>query len=124
MTTNATQILTMIDFESLSYSDGEDIFSIGALAEHLYFIESGSVEMINAQGQAFASAIKGQSFGEAAILQGGVRSAGARAKGSVICRRISAAKASEMLSTYSPLLVLILESLLLQQSMQNALRHP
>jgi len=114
----------MVDFESLSYSDGEDIFFIGALAEHLYFIENGSVEMINAQGHAFAFATKGESFGEAAILQGGVRSAGARAKGSVTCKRISAAKASEVLLTYSPLLVLILESLLLQQSMKNALRHP
>ena len=114
----------MNQFESLKFADGEDIFAIGALAEHLYFIENGSVELINAQGHAFASAMKGQSFGEAAILQGGVRSAGARAKGAVDCRRISAEKASELLLTYSPLLVVILESLLLQQSMQNALRNP
>ena len=114
----------MIDFESISYLDAEEIFAIGELAEHLYFIESGSVEMINAQGNVFASAKKGQSFGEAAILQGGVRSAGARAKGAVCCRRISAALASELLLTYSPMLVVILESLLLQQSMQNTLRNP
>ena len=36
----------MIDFESISYLDAEEIFAIGELAEHLYFIESGSVEMI------------------------------------------------------------------------------
>lgn len=114
----------MNDFESESYSDGELIFSIGDLAENLYFIEKGSVELINAQGIAFASATEGQSFGEAAILQGGVRSAGARARGSVDCRRISAADASELLLSHSPLLVVILEALLLQQSMKNALRHP
>lgn len=94
------------------------------MAEHLYFIETGTVQLINTQGKAFASAQKGQSFGEAAILQGGVRSAGARAQGVVACRRISAAKASELLLTYSPLLIVILESLLLQQSMHNALRNP
>jgi CRP-like cAMP-binding protein len=64
------------------------------------------------------------SFGEAAILQGGVRSAGARASGEVQCRRITAAEASELLLSHSPLLVVILEALLLQQSMHNALRNP
>ena len=66
----------MNEFESQSYSDGEVIFAIGDLAEHLYFIETGTVELINSQGNAFASATQDQSFGEAAILQGGVRSAG------------------------------------------------
>ena len=114
----------MNDFELHNYSDGESIFAVGDLAEHLYFIEKGTVELINAQGTAFACATEGQSFGEAAILQGGVRSAGARAKGSVDCRRISASNASELLISHSPLLVVILEALLLQQSMQNALRNP
>jgi len=57
-------------------------------------------------------------------LQGGVRSAGARANGEVECRRISAAEASELLLIHSPLLIVILEALLLQQSMQNTLRNP
>ena len=72
----------------------------------------------------FASVSAGQSFGEAAILQGGVRSAGARANGEVQCRRITAAEASELLLSHSPLLIVILEALLLQQSMHNALRNP
>jgi len=114
----------MDDFESQSYSDGEAIFAIGDLAEHLYFIEKGTVELINVQGNVFASATEGQSFGEAAILQGGVRAAGARAQGSVECRRISASGASQLLLSHSPLFVVILEALLLQQSMQNALRNP
>ena len=114
----------MGDFESQNYSDGQAIFAIGDLAEHLYFIEKGTVELINVQGNAFAAAGEGQSFGEAAILQGGVRAAGARARGPVDCRRISASDASELLLSHSPLLVVILEALLLQQSMQNALRNP
>ena len=114
----------MNEFESQSYSDGEVIFAIGDLAEHLYFIETGTVELINSQGNAFASATQDQSFGEAAILQGGVRSAGARARGPVDCRRITASAASQLLLSHSPLMGLILEALLLQQSMRNALRNP
>jgi hypothetical protein len=114
----------MSEFETQTYADGQFIFSIGDLAEHLYVIENGTVDLINAQANVFASVLAGQSFGEAAILQGGVRSAGARAKGEVQCRRITAAQASELLLSHSPLLVVILEALLLQQSMHNALRNP
>jgi len=113
----------MSEFESQTYADGETIFSIGDLAEHLYFIENGKVDLVNAQSKVFASASAGQSFGEAAILQGGVRSAGARANGDVNCRRIAAADAAELLLSHSPLLIVILESLLLQQSMHNTLRN-
>lgn len=114
----------MSEFDSQTYTDGATIFSIGDLAEHLYVIEKGTVDLINAQAKVFASAYADQSFGEAAILQGGVRSAGARANGNVDCRRISAAEASELLLIHSPLLIVILEALLLQQSMQNTLRNP
>ena len=114
----------MSEFKPQTYADGDTIFSIGDLAEHLYFIEKGQVDLVNAQAHVFASAIAGQSFGEAAILQGGVRSAGARANGEVDCRRITAEEASELLLSHSPLLLLILEALLLQQSMQNTLRNP
>lgn len=113
----------MSAFESQTYADGETIFSIGDLAEHLYVIEKGTVDLINAQAKVFASVCADQSFGEAAILQGGVRAAGARARGDVDCRRISAAEASDLLLIHSPLLIVILEALLLQQSMQNTLRH-
>ena len=114
----------MSEFESKTYVDGEAIFSIGDLAEHLYFIGKGKVDLINAEGNVYASASTGQSFGEAAILQGAIRSAGARANGEVDLRRITAANASELLLSHSPLLVVILEALLLQQSMQNKLRNP
>jgi CRP-like cAMP-binding protein len=114
----------MSEFKSHTYADGETIFAIGDLAEHLYFIEKGQVDLVNAQAHVFASATAGQSFGEAAILQGGVRSAGARANGEVDCRRITAEEASELLLSHSPILLLILEALLLQQSMQNTLRNP
>ena len=114
----------MFKFKSQAYADSEVIFSIGDLAEHLYFIENGQVDLVNAQGTVFADALAGQTFGEAAILEGGVRSAGARANGAVVCQKITAAEASEQLLSHSPLLVVILEALLLQQSMYNTLRNP
>lgn len=111
-------------FESMTIAGGDLVFAIGDLAEHLYFIEEGTVDLVNRQGTVFAQVSGGKSFGEAAILQGGVRSASARANGQVVCKRISATQASELLLSQSPLLVTVLEALLLQQSMSNALRNP
>ncbi|NBT35124.1 MAG: hypothetical protein EBT03_06245 [Betaproteobacteria bacterium] len=109
-------------FESLRFKDGDMIFKSGDLAEHLYFLEAGSVELLGAQGNVFGTVPQGQSFGEAAILRGGIRSASVRAKGDVVCKRIGSEQASQLLLSRSPLLVIILEALLLQQSMHNALR--
>ena len=102
---------------------GSDTFTLARVTD-LPSPTKGQVDLINVQGNVYASAAAGQSFGEAAILQGGVRSASARANGEVDLRRITAANASELLLSHSPLLVVILEALLLQQSMQNKLRNP
>ncbi|MEI7515101.1 MAG: cyclic nucleotide-binding domain-containing protein [Betaproteobacteria bacterium] len=114
----------MKEFDIQAFNEGEMIFEIGDVASHLFFIQSGAVELINAQGLVFGEVPKGQSFGEAAILAGGIRSASIRAKGPVVCTRIAADIAAQLLNAHSPLLVTILEALLLQQSMQNSLRHP
>jgi hypothetical protein len=113
----------MSNFVTRTFEDGELIFSAGELANHLYFVQAGTVEMVNAQGIVFAEVAQGQTFGEAAILQGGIRGASVRAKGAVSCTLMGAAEACELLQTYSPLLVTIVEALLLQQSMQNTMRH-
>ena len=65
----------------------------------------------------------GQSFGEAAILKGGIRGASIRAKGDVVFKKISNDDAAELLTSYSPLLVVIMEALLLQQVMNNAIKY-
>ena len=113
----------MSNFATQSFSDGALVFSAGDVAAHLYFVQSGTVEMLNAQGAVFAEVAQGQTFGEAAILHGGIRSATVRAKGPVTCTLMGAQEACELLQTYSPLLVTIVEALLLQQSMQNTMRH-
>ena len=113
----------MSNFPDQNFDDGALIFSAGDVASHLYFIRSGTVEMLNSQGVVFAEVAQGQTFGEAAILQGGIRSASVRAKGAVTCTLMGTQEARELLETYSPLLVTIVEALLLQQSMQNTMRY-
>ena len=66
----------------------------------------------------------GESFGEQAFLQGGVRGATAQAKNEVSCIQIASEDANQMLSEASPLWVPVFEALLLQQNMHNALRSP
>jgi CRP-like cAMP-binding protein len=111
------------NFEAVTYEDAEWIFKAGDFATHLYLIQIGTVELVSSTGFAFAAISEGKSFGEAAILPGGLRAASARAKGHVQCARFSADVAADLLKSYSPLLVDILEALLLEQSMHNALRE-
>lgn len=112
----------MKNFSQEEFTAGENIFRAGDQATHLYFLEKGEVELTDASGNVFGSIAQGQSFGEAAILSGGIRAASIRAKTNVICKKINNEDASELLKSYSPLLVVILESLLLQLSMNNAIK--
>ncbi len=114
----------MSDFYKVVYEDGESIFEAGAPAGNLYILMEGCVELVGGDGNAFAEVPRGQSFGEQAFLRGGIRGAGARAKGKTTCAKIAAEDAAALLSTSTPLLVHILEALLMQQNMNNALRRP
>ena len=79
--------------------------------------------MLTESGQFFGRIQEGQSFGEAAILQGGIRGASVRANGDVVCKVIANDQAAELLTSFSPLLVVIIEALLLQLAMNNAIKH-
>jgi CRP-like cAMP-binding protein len=114
----------MADFYKVVYQDGENIFEAGANAGNLYILMDGCVELVGSDGKAFAEVPRGQSFGEQAFLRGGIRGAGARAKGVTTCAKIAAEDAAAMLANASPLLVHILEALLMQQNMNNTLRRP
>jgi hypothetical protein len=56
-------------------------------------------------------------------LKGGIRNASIRAKGDVVCKVIASDQAAEMLTSFSPLLVVIMEALLLQQAMNNSIKN-
>ena len=113
----------MNQFTVAKFIDEEFICKSGDPATHLYFLQEGEVELVSATGQVFGVIPQGQSFGEAAILKGGIRGASVRAKGDVVCKVISNDQAAELLTSYSPLLVVIMEALLLQQTMNNAIKH-
>ena len=112
----------MTNFSREEFTPGQNIFRAGDQATHLYFLEQGEVELTDASGNVFGSIPQGQSFGEAAILFGGIRAASIRAKNNVVCKKINNEDASELLQSYSPLLVHILEALLLQLSMNNKIK--
>lgn len=113
----------MTDFTSVIFQPGEMIFSIGDNADHLYVIQHGTVEFLNAEQLSFAQAHAGESFGEQAFLVGGIRGATAKAVDVVTCLCISAQQANSLLAGASPLLVPVFEALLLQQNMNNTLNH-
>ena len=114
----------MSDFQKVQFQPGELIFKAGDQADHLFVIETGVVELLGANGQAFAQIGQGQHFGEQAFLKGGIRGASAKAQGTVNCMRISTDEANEILSNASPVLIPIFEALLMQQNMHNALKIP
>jgi voltage-gated potassium channel len=115
--------LILSSFQVETKAGGEFICKIGEQATHLYFLQQGEVELLNASGQVFGVIPQGQSFGEAAILKGGIRGASIRAKGEVVFKKISNEDAKELLTSSSPLLVVIMEALLLQQVMNNAIKY-
>ena len=115
--------IPLSQFTVEKFLDEEFICKSGDPATHLYFLHEGEVELVSASGQVFGMIPQGQSFGEAAILKGGIRSASIRTKGDVVCKVIASDKDAEMLTSFSPLLVVIMEALLLQQAMNNSIRY-
>jgi CRP-like cAMP-binding protein len=115
--------IPLSQFTVEKFLDEEFICKSGDPATHLYFLHEGEVELVSASGEVFGMIPQGQSFGEAAILKGGIRSASIRAKGDVVCKVIASDKAAEMLTSFSPLLVVIMEALLLQQAMNNSIKY-
>jgi CRP-like cAMP-binding protein len=113
----------MSNFYLEEFQAGQTIFKVGDPATNLYFLEKGEVELIDRNDNVFGVIPQGQSFGEAAILSGGIRGASIRAKSDVVCKKINNIEAADLLSSYSPLLVVIMEALLLQQTMNNAVKN-
>lgn len=112
----------MSHFRDISFKPGELIFTSGDLADKVYFIKSGAVEVLTDLGVPIAKVSTGQSFGEQAFLKGGVRGATVKALDVVDCVVITTEEANALLYGASPLLVPVFEALLLQQNMSNELK--
>ncbi len=108
--------------ETIEYEDGQVLFNKGDQAKHLAIILEGSVEVFDpADNKVLATLGVGASFGEMAILEGGVRGASVRAAGKIKCIEIRTEPLRAILKADTGLLVPTMEGLLLQQSMANNL---
>ena len=108
--------------EFVEYARGEVIFRKGASARHLSIVLEGSVEIFDPDdGRTIAVLGKGSSFGEFAILEGGVRNASARAASDATCLEIGTDPLRALLEGDSGLLLPAIEGLLLQLCMANHL---
>lgn len=106
--------------ESVEYEDGQILFNKGDNAKHLAIVLEGSVEIFDPVGNVkLATLGAGCSFGEQAILEGGVRDASVRASGKVKCLEIKTGALRTNLMKDKGLLRQTIEGLLLQLSMCN-----
>lgn len=113
----------MSSFDEISLEEGQILFKAGDVADRLYFIKSGSIQMADKNsGAVFATLLEGDSFGEQAMLQGGIRGATAIAGKGTVLLEITADGLRTLLKTASPLLTPVFEAMMMQQNMHNALR--
>ena len=97
------------------------LFQKGEKAEFFYLLKEGRVELFSPGEPETQIALlgPGDSFGEQAILFGGVRSLSARALAPVVCVEMQAEALRELLEGQPGILKPVIESLLLQLYMQN-----
>ncbi len=113
----------MSGFREVDFQPGEVLFKVGSPADTLYVVQSGTIDMVASEGGGVIATVgPGESFGEQALLQGGIRSATAVAREAARCLEITGQGLRDMLRAQSPLLTPVFEALLLQQAMHNALR--
>lgn len=106
--------------ETVEYPDQQILFNKGDHAHHLTILLEGSVEIFDPIGNIrFAELGAGSSFGEQAVLEGGIRDASVRAIGKVKCVEIKTEALREQLNKDKGLLKQTIEGLLLQLSMCN-----
>jgi CRP-like cAMP-binding protein len=104
----------------VEYQDGQILFNKGDNAKHLVIVLKGSVEIFDPVGNISLAILgAGSSFGEQAILEGGIRDASAKASGKVNCLEIKTEILRALLIKDTGLLRQTMEGLLLQLGMCN-----
>lgn len=104
------------------FSPGQLLFNKGDSADKFYVIRKGQVSLFEPSSQKEIAVLSaGSSFGEQAILVGGVRSVSARAMDQVICLAVSATTLRDMLEVEQGSIKPVFEALLLQLYLHNDL---
>lgn len=106
------------------FPEGQVLFEKGEKADFFYVLVSGKVALFEPSNQSFTAHLEpGSSFGEQAILAGGVRSLTARAAEPTVCKAISAQTLSEMLNEGKGTTRPVVYALLLELSMSNHIKN-
>ena len=114
----------MSGFKEVSFSGGTTLFKAGDSATNLYILQSGTIDLSDGtSGHVFAQLGPGDTFGEQAVLAGGVRSATATAATDCLCLELNSSGLNAILSAESPMSNLVFKALHLQLFMQNAVNR-
>ncbi len=110
-------------FPTRAYAAGDVLFERGDAADVFYVIQRGEVDFFVPPDNTFLVRLGvGASFGEQALLRGGVRSAKAVAVGELLCTEITAQALQDSMLGEQGLVRPVLEALLMQLSLNNAVR--
>ena len=105
------------------FPEGRVIFEKGEKADFFYVLVSGKVALFEPSNQSFIANLEpGSSFGEQAILVGGVRSLTAQAAEPTVCKAISAQILGKMLNQEKGTIKPVIYALLLELYMTNDLK--
>lgn len=99
----------------LTFQPGEVLFEQDEEADCAFFVESGQIEVFRyAEGRSIhlGQVEKGKLLGEIALIDGGVRTASARAVTEAVCVRITADQFERYLHNLDPLMRLIIGTLI------------
>ena len=115
--------MNAVPFPTRQYTAGDVLFNRGDLADTFYVIQSGEVDLFVPPSNTFLVRLQpGESFGEQAILSGGVRSAQAVAVSTLICTEITALALQDTVMRQTTLIRPVLEALMMQLALNNAVR--
>ncbi|MGA1155690.1 MAG: cyclic nucleotide-binding domain-containing protein, partial [Burkholderiaceae bacterium] len=105
------------------FAKDQVLFEKGDKADFFYVLVSGKVALFEPSNQSFIANLEpGSSFGEQAILVGGVRSLSARAAEPTVCKAISAQTLGKMLDQEQGTIKPVVYALLLELYMSNDLK--
>lgn len=110
-------------FPTRRYQSGEVLFERGDAAQTFYVIQRGEVDFFVPPNDTFLVRLgPGASFGEQALLRGGLRNAKAVAVSELECTEITAQALQDQVLAQQTLIRPVLEALLMQLSLHNAAR--